>query len=187
MKMQTTRATKSTRFAIDSAGLRAPQRVEVKAGHGYYMGASSSPNYALVLSVTDSQIVYATSYSLERVVCQRWIAEDLIATAGETVKRRAIDDKNAGSPCRDATWNRTMAHGAAADPSSYDRVEVTLLAVGEADHYGAAKAYGVLTGWGGTDANIHVVECAASEAQTLAADVRFKVVGFRTIKACPTA
>lgn len=171
----------TTRFAI---GLRSARRNEIQTGHGYYLGASSSPFYVLILSATEESIAYVNVSTLERRVERRWIVEDLISTAGETVKRRAIDDQNNGSPCREATWARMMAHGAEASPARFDRQEVTLQARGEGDHYGAAKANAVLTSWdGGSE---FVVECDAAQTAKFAADVRFVVTSMRTIKACPT-
>jgi hypothetical protein len=174
----------TTRFAISSNGLRLARRTEIQAGHGYYLGASSSPFYVLVLGVTEESIAYVNASTLERRVERRWIVEDLISTAGETVKRRAIDDQNNGSPCREATWARMMAHGAAASPALCDRQEVTLQARGEGDHYGAAKANAVLVSWDGRSE--FIVECDAAQTAKFAADERFVVTSVRTLLACPT-
>lgn len=177
------RAAKSSRFVIGSAGLAAPKRAEVKAGHGYYLGASSSPNYVLVLSVTDDRITYANAYSLEARTEQRWIAEDLIARGGATMAKLASE---ADGVFAEYARARAASHGAPVTLADYDRLEVTLEArdtVATADHYGAAQGYGCLVGGDGVTG--FVVAGSRAALAGVAADARFAVASMRTVKTCP--
>jgi hypothetical protein len=175
----------SGRFVVGSTWLTSPARADIKAGHGYWLGASSSPDYVLVLEVTDDSIVYVNAHGLTRSTIVRWVGEDLISKGGATVKCRAIDDENSDSPFAHITWERMLRHGAPVVLADYDRQEVSLRGIGKADHYGIAKNYGVLTDWDGGDC--YVVECVASTARAFAADARFEVTGIRTINPCPVS
>jgi hypothetical protein len=188
-----------TRFALTTAGLSAPKRADVKAGHGYYFGASSSPSFALVLSVSDDVVVHADSYSLSVTRTPRWIFEDLVARAAQTV----IDDFNRAAEACNAINKRggpktTMeqfafqlarrldarheSNGAPVSFADHDRVRFSVTCDGDA--YGADQ-FGVLASFD-SEKNVAIVETARSEESAFV-DAGFRILSTETVKACPTA
>lgn len=183
-----------TRFALTASGLSAPKRADVKAGHGYYFGASSSPSFALVLSVSDDVVVHADSYSLSVTRTPRWIFEDLAETARETITR---DYNRAGAAAVGA--DRTTAagrlvilcakraeecwesNGAPVVFAEYDRVRFVVTCDGDAY---SADRFGVLVDFDG-DKNVATIETARSLASAFEA-AGFRILSTETIKACPT-
>lgn len=76
-------------FAIEpgGAGLRriGPEKVTLKVGEDYFMGASSSPTWITITGLTPEWIVYTNHDSgSSGLKIERWIGADLIAKGVHT-------------------------------------------------------------------------------------------------------
>ena len=193
--MTTSRRRSTSRFALTASGLREPVTCDVKPGHGYYIGASSSPSYVLVLSVTDDTVRYADAYSLAVSQSPRWIFADLACTALATLKKRAEAtaayaascperERAFAALCAEGSAGRVSAHGAPVTFADYDSVECRVSAPKGADVYGLAKDVGVVGNWD-DDANEVDVECDRGDLPALAAK-GLTILSTRTLKTCPT-
>lgn len=185
--------TRPARFALSTDGLVETRTCPVHAGHGYYMGGSSSPSFVLVLAVSDDYVTYCDTYRLEARREQRWIFEDLVSRAGETVRKAArqaslvVADPNTAIgrvAAQNARWcaEAVEDHGAPVVFADHDRVRFTVTADGDAY---SADRYGVLVSFD-SDKNVAVVEAARSVGETLIA-AGFRVLSATVIKVCPTA
>ncbi len=186
-------------YRMGAQGMVRTAKADVKAGHGYWMGASSSPSFVLVLSADESQVVFCNSYTLDRQVIARWVFNDLVTTAGETVRRAAAAAKAAAASATDATAagrlaimmadhhaERAQDHGAKVDFSNYTRVEARIAAPAGVDVYGIAKAWGTLTDWD-QEANEATIACSDYDLCRMIGARPVKVLQCRTVKACPAA
>lgn len=195
--MTTTRRA-SSRFAVAGFGLRETRSCEIKAGHGYYIGASSSPSFVLVLAVEGSMVRYANAYSLEAHRDSRAVFEDMACSALDTLKKHAAqsaanavnanESKAAGRLAKQiekACAGRVAAHGAPVTFADHDKVEARVSAPKGADVYGIAKNWGVVGDWD-DDANKVSVECNRGDLGHLAA-AGLTIESVRLVKACPTA
>ena len=195
-----------TRAALTASGLVQTRNAPVHAGHGYYFGGSSSPSFVLVLAVTDDSVTYCDACRLEARREQRWIFEDLVSRAGETMRkdaaRTAANATQADiSPAAErlnvqiakVCADRVALHGAAVNLDNYDRVRVELVAGEGVDVYSYAGALGLIVDYS-SEARTAAVECnrdavndftkrAFASGERL--DLTLTVVA--TIKACPTA
>lgn len=81
-------------YKITSSGLQKAENAEVMVGHIYYMGASSSPETIVITKVEVDKIWFVRSYEAEwKGKTQpsfqfRAIVEDLISTAGNTLRKQ---------------------------------------------------------------------------------------------------
>lgn len=197
--MTATRSARSmTRARFTDSGLVPVRKADVKAGHGYYLGASSSPSFVLVLAVTDDAVRYCDSYSLTVQTQPRWIFEDLTVSAIGTIQRAAAASVKAAATADVATAagrlakriadvyaGQVAAHGAAVVFSDYNRVECRVKGSATVDAYRVGKDYGVVGDWD-SDANEVTVECSEEDVcRMLGAGVTLGRL--RVIKACPTA
>jgi hypothetical protein len=197
--MTATRSARSmTRARFTDSGLVPVRKADVKAGHGYYLGASSSPSFVLVLAATDDAVRYCDSYSLAVQTQPRWIFEDLTVSAHETVKRDAASYAKAAETANESTAGgrltkqcarvaaeRLAAHGAAVVFSDYNRVECRVKGSATVDASRVGKDYGVVGDWD-SEANEVTVECSEEDVcRMLGAGVTLGPL--RVIKACPTA
>lgn len=195
MNTSTRTARRPFRAAITSAGLTPTKRCDVRPLHGYYFGGSSSPSFVIVLAVTDDTVTYCDTYKLEPRREQRWIFEDLAATAGETIRR---DAERLASATKSADANTAMGrlmianakhaaeqcadHGAPVTPADHDRVRVSVTR--DEDAYSADR-YGVLVNYS-EDTNTATIETARSVLRVMG-EAGFRILSTETIKACPTA
>jgi hypothetical protein len=159
--MQTmTRTRRPFRAALTESGLVPTKRCEVLAHHGYYFGGSSSPSFVLVLAVTDDYVTYCDARRLESRREQRWVFEDLVSRAGETMRKAAEQAaKDAATADTSKAWGRLAVqgaklaeervamHGALVNLESYDRVRVELVA-GEGVFVSGRGAVGCWRGCG---------------------------------------
>lgn len=206
MQTTTRAARRPFRAAIAPAGLVPTKRAEIHASHGYYFGGSSSPSFVLVLAVTDDVVIYCDARGLDARREQRWIFEDLVSRAGETMRKDAARTaENATRPdfspaaerlnvqiakvCAD----RVAAHGAPVNLDNYDRVRVELVAGEGVDVYSYAGALGVIVGYD-SDARTAAVECNRDAVNDFTErafasgeriDLKLSVVA--TLKECPRA
>lgn len=79
---------------LGSNGLEDLKQTEIKEGHTYFMGASSSPKLVYVEEVKSSEIKYRVHpyYPENTQTERRKIFEDLVATATETMKNSRRSD-----------------------------------------------------------------------------------------------
>ena len=198
MNLSTARRS-AIRAALTSSGMRPARRTEIKPACGYYMGASSSPTFVLVLSVSDDMVRFCDSYSLAVQTQARWIFEDLVCTARETLVRAAEQSRIAAESADVSTamGRRTKQiaevcagnlalHGAPVCLSNYDRYEVRVMGAPGVDVYGIGKSYGVV---GNCDdaANVVNVECSDEDMCAMLAREGVTKVAARLVKACPKA
>ena len=190
-----TRTRRPVRSVLTANGLSAPMSCDVKAGHGYYMGASSSPSFVLVLAATDDVVAHVDSYSLSVSRTQRWIFEDLVMRGLKSITdayNRAgaeavrADTKTAMgrlavqlAKVAEARWEQ---HSAAVNLADYDRVRFAVTRDGDAY---CADQFGVLVDFD-SDKNIATIETARSMAAEFER-AGFRVLSTETIKACPLA
>ena len=198
--MTATRSARSmTRARFTDSGLVPVRKADVKAGHGYYLGASSSPSFVLVLAATDDAVRYCDSYSLAVQTQPRWIFEDLTVSAHETVKRDAAsyakaaetaNESTAGGrltkQCARAAAERLAAHGAPVCLSNYDRYEVRVMGAPGVDVYRIGGNYGAVGNWDDST-NVVDVECSDEDMCAMLARDGVTKVSARLVKACPKA
>jgi hypothetical protein len=194
--LSTTRRSAPARFALTGSGLREPRTCDVKASHGYYIGASSSPSYVIVVGVDGDMVRYVDSYSLTESCAARWIFEDLACTALATLKKdearthAACTNNLEGASRRlaqmvaDMCNHRVNAHGKAVNLADFDKMGLRVSAPKGVDVYGIAKNYGVVGGWD-YDANEVDVECDRREIASLL-DAGLTILTERLVKTCPT-
>jgi hypothetical protein len=74
------------RGIIGAGGISSPARLAqpLRKGTEAFLGASSSPQFITVTSVSKDRIQYVTSHDEKTHVLERWIAEDLIARGTNT-------------------------------------------------------------------------------------------------------
>jgi hypothetical protein len=179
---------------MESCQICTPKRCDVYAGHGYYLGASSSPSFVLVLAADDTMVTHVDAHRLSVSRTPRWIFEDLAETARETITR---DYNRAGAAAVGA--DRTTAagrlvilcakraeecwesNGAPVVFAEYDRVRFVVTCDGDAY---SADRFGVLVDFDG-DKNVATIETARSLASAFEA-AGFRILSTETIKACPT-
>lgn len=183
-----------TRAALTASGLVQTRNAPVHAGHGYYMGGSSSPSFVLVLAVTEDSVAYCDAGRLEARREQRWVFADLVSRAGETV-RNAAQQAAMGAKGADPSKamgrlailrakvcaDRVEDHGAPVVFADHDRVRFVVTSDGDAY---SADRYGVLVNFD-SDKNVATIESARSVGETLIA-AGFRVLSATVIKACPT-
>lgn len=198
MNLSTARRS-AIRAALTSSGMRPARRTEIRPACGYYMGASSSPTFVLVLAVTDETVRFCDSYSLAVQTQARWIFEDLVCRAHETLVRDAENNRIAAvgadlttaigrlaKRCAEMCAERLASHGAPVCLSNYDRYEVRVMGAPGVDVYGIGKSYGVV---GNCDdaANVVNVECSDEDMCAMLAREGVTKVAARLVKACPKA
>lgn len=204
MNTTTRTARRPFRAAITAAGLVPTKRAEIHAHHGYYFGGSSTPRYTIVLAVTDDTVVHVDTYKLDVSRTERWIFEDLVSRAGETMRK---DAERTAAAAKGADTSKAMgrvdvqiakvcadrvaAHGAPVNLESYNRVRVELVADEGVDVYSYAGGLGVIVDYS-EPARTAAVECSQgdydafvrrgmAEKWPLALDV------VQTLKECPRA
>lgn len=136
---------------------------------------------------------YTGTYDLGAKAMSRWIFDDLVARAGETLQREfraaeraaeTADEKTAAGRLT-VSRARTLArmirsNGAKVALADYDRVRVTV--TGEGDVYGTASDFGVVVS---EDGQTVAVECARRDVpQFTAAGLTVRDVV--TTRTCPT-
>lgn len=184
------------RACITPGGLTAPKRTEIRARHGYYMGASGSPSFVLVIAADDSRVTYCGSYDLKRSVMERWIFESLVSQAGETMRKDAAQTADAAKGADLATAGGRLAkqvaemcafrvtrHGAPVTFADFDKIELVVSAPSDVDVYGVAKNWGMTGNWD-SDANRISVECDREDVVKLTAS-GLTVESERLVRACP--
>lgn len=167
----------------------------IYAGHGYYFGASSSPSFVIVLSVTPESVTYCDAHGLETRREQRCIFEDLAVRAGETMREHARRAKASaeGADTSKAmgrlavqiarvTSERAADHGAPVVFADHDRVRFTVTADGDAY---SADRFGVLSNFD-SEKNVATIEAPRSVRAILEAE-GFRVLNVETVKSCPRA
>ena len=199
--MQTT--LRPVRATLTASGLVQPRSVPVHAGHGYYFGGSSSPSFVIVLAVASESVTYCDARSLEKRREQRWIFEDLVSRAAETVRKDATRaaEQSKGADTSKAmgrlavqvaamcAW-RLTANGAPVSTESFDRVRVTMTAR-EGDVYPFADRLGVIVKVA-EETRTAIVETNNRDLGEfvkvgLAEKWPVEVVSVETIKCCPRA
>ncbi len=162
-------------------------RQGLKPGHGYYFGASTSPTYVLALTVTDDVVVYIETSTLRRGTAPRWVAEDLAARAGVTVRQLADDATARKDRFAGARAAHAAAHGLAAQPADFDRLRVRAAPVNgtASTHWSAAERHGNV-GFE-EDEGVFTIELRRRALAALQADAAFEVRAIETIALCPTA
>ena len=206
MNTTTRTARRPFRAAITAAGFVPTKECFVYANHGYYFGGSSSPRYTIVLAVTADTVIHVDTYKLDVSRTARWIFEDLVSTAGETMRkdaaRTAENAKGADTSkamgrvdvqIAKACADRVAAHGAPVDPANYNRVRVELVAGEGVDVYSYANGLGTIVDYN-SGARTAAVECSQGDVNDYANrflrsgerfDLRLSVVA--TLKECPRA
>ena len=190
------RPVRPSRFALTVEGLTAPKRAEIHCMSGYYFGASSSPSFVIVIGLTDDLVSYVDARTLEVQRAQRWIFEDLVGRAAETIRKDA-ERTAAAAVGADTTkamgrlavqiaemceW-RMRTNGSHVEPEGYDRVRATLR--GEGDVYGRADQFGVLVDWN-PETGTAIVEGARREFTFDAlVKAQLNLDNVETIKECP--
>lgn len=185
-----------SRFALTGSGLRTPRGCEVKAGHGYYIGASSSPSFVVVLGVDGEVVRYVHAYSHAESRTERWIFAGLACSALDTLRndaeQAAVNARNADASTAMGRLaqqidrvcaERFASHGHAVDIARFDRFEVRVSAPRGVDVYGIAKTNGVVNDWD-DDANEVTVECDRDGVDYLVG-AGLKIVRERMTKRCP--
>lgn len=196
--MTTTRRRSMTRARLTDSGLVPVRKADVKAGHGYYLGASRSPSFVLVLAATDDMVRYCDSYSLAVQTQPRWVFEDLTVSARETLERAASDTVKAAESANESTAmgrlakqcarvaaERVAAHGAPVCLADYDRFVARVKGAPGVDVYGIGQSYGVVGEWDDA-ANEVDVECTRDDLCRMLGR-GLTLVSDRMIKACPKA
>jgi hypothetical protein len=196
MMTSTRRAASPAHLALTASGFREPRTCDVKVGRGYYIGASSSPSFVVVLSVADSMVRYVNSYSLVESSVAMWIFADLACSALATL-RKDVERARAEASRADTSTalgrlavqietvceERAAAHGAPVDVARFDRFEVRVSAPKGVDVYGIGKNWGVVGDWD-HDANEVSVECDRDGVEGMVA-AGLKIVSERVVKLCP--
>lgn len=186
------------RACITPGGLTSPKRADVKAGHGYYMGASSSPDFVLVLAMAGDMVAYCGSRDHKRSVMARWIFEDLVSRAGETMRK---DAEQTAAAAQGADTSKAMGrlskqvaemcafrvarHGAPVTFADFDRIELVVSAPSDVDVYGVAKKWGIVGDWDSA-ANRIGVECDRVDVANIT-EAGLTIESERLVRACPTA
>lgn len=175
---------------------RRAQTCTVNPLHGYYIGASSSPTFVLVLGVDGDMVRYVNAHSLAEprasVSIFGSLASSALATLAKDAARTAAAAEGAdmttavgrlSRQVADMCAARVAAHGAPVVLSDYDKVELRVSAPGEIDVYGVAKMWGVVGDWN-HEANAVSVECDREDiARLVAAGLTVESVSL--VKACP--
>lgn len=79
------------RAIINATGLSAPKAMRLEKGIEYWLGTSSMPKLVTITWLSDEFVEYEESPKVPRVRCERWIAEDFIAT-GCVTKLQGLRD-----------------------------------------------------------------------------------------------
>jgi hypothetical protein len=195
MMTSTRRAASPARLALTASGFREPRACDVKVGHGYYIGASSSPTFVLVIGIDDDMVRYIDAHSLTESRVPTWIFADLACSALATLKK---DEARTHAACTfrlegvarrlaqdiaDMCNYRVLRHGHAVEFADFDKVECRVSAPDGVDVYGLAKSWGVVGDWD-SDANKVSVECDRSDIANLA-EAGLTIESTRLVKACP--
>lgn len=168
---------------------------DIQPGRGYYIGASSSPSFVLVLSV-GRLVRYVDAWSLEVSICERDIFNHLAGRAIATLKSHSERmaayaascserERAFAALCSKASADRVASHGAPIVPSDYDHIEYRVSAPVGADVYGLAKNVGVVGDWD-DETNKVSVECSRADRVQIEA-AGLTIESERVIKTCPLA
>lgn len=122
---------------------------EIKANHGYFMGASSSPDYVLVLSVDERKARLVKPYgSGQSYGVDLGSARSLTRRAHETMADQL--DRLTHPDIREGFAARLALHGAPATPEDFDRYHVVVKPVtgvwDSSENWYAAEEYGNVGG-----------------------------------------
>lgn len=189
--MTTTRRRSASRAVLTSTGIREPRTCEVKAGHGYWMGASSSPSFVLVLGVAGDMVRYVNARTLEESRAALWIFSDLACSALDTITKRAEQNFFPGIGLRlaQAMHDRAVAdlaaHGAPVNFADCDRVVYRVRGTAEVDAERVGGAMGVSGNWDSEANEVDVETDRAGKAHLIAAGLT--ILSERLVKACPKA
>ena len=175
------------------ATVRKSEISDIQPGHGYYIGASSSPSFVLVLSV-GRIIRYVSARSLEVSTCERDIFGHLAGRALATLKKRSEQtaayaascperERALAALCAKGSAACVASHGAPIVLSDHDRIEYRVSAPVGVDVYGLAKNVGIVGDWD-DDANKISVECDRGDRVHLEA-AGLTIESERVIKTCP--
>jgi hypothetical protein len=85
-----------SRFAIAGSGLRKPLAHPIEINGWYYFGASSDPKVIKITNISGDMVFYRDRYEYtnqtgRELRAERWVMEDLIATATATVEKQILD------------------------------------------------------------------------------------------------
>ena len=176
--------------------LPAAPREFVKAGHGYYFGASSRPSFGIILSVSESTVRYCVPYVLQVRQDRRAIFESLVALGHGTVAKDAEQWAKGEEAADESTPQgrltkhmaavcaaRLAAHGAPVVFSDYDRMLCRVSAPKGRDVCGLASQWGVV-GELEEEWNRITVECDRSTIPSLV-ECGLTVESAEVARACP--
>jgi hypothetical protein len=190
---ESTRSTEDlTMIAITGLGLAKMQSQKIEAGHTYYIGASDSPKFVLVLSVEETKIrvVCPHGETMRSYAISRREAEDLAARGGKVWADRLAYAMRSSDPFLEGIKVHAAAHGAPAKPRDFDIYAVSLRPVsGKWDsnaNWRAAEEYGNVGGCIATEL-LDVTRVRGSELARLMVDERFTVVKVELVEECPRA
>ena len=160
---------------------------EIKVGHGYYMGASSSPDYVLVLSVDERRARVVKPYGQNASYgIELGSLISLVRRAHKTMTDHAANITDPST--LEAFSERFARHGAPSTPADFDRYHVTVKPVAgvwdSLENWRAAEEHGNVGG----DIESELLEIETRGEMGLdkiKADPRFVVVSVKMTEECP--
>jgi hypothetical protein len=160
--------------------------IEIKANHGYFMGASSSPDYVLVLSVDERRVRLVKPYgSGQSYSIDLGSARSLIRYAHETMRIQAAQITR--PEFAEAYAARLALHGAPATPEDFDRYHVVVKPVAgvwdSSENWYAAEEYGNVGGYV-PDETLTIELRGANTLEKLRQDSRFTLVSSEISEKC---
>lgn len=160
--------------------------IEIKANHGYFMGASSSPDYVLILSVDERRVRLVKPYgSNQPYGVDTGSARSLIRRAYDTMQSQAAQIAHQGYA--EAFAARLALHGASATPEDFDRYHVVVKPVAgvydSSENWYAAEEYGNVGGYV-PDETLTIDLRGAKTLERLVQDSRFTLVSSEISEKC---
>ena len=171
-------------YSIGAGGLQRLKNIFVAPNSIYYMGASSSPDQILVISVDNNKIVYMKPYVGQRSQISLEIGKDLIAKGTQTFVKgpAARYHSKLATSLKNNLKGKKGSENGKAKAIDFQKYIVTLQGTTQTkDLYGQAKSYGIVGKWNSQDGENGEIEVQVykRDVPTIRRDRAFNVLKTR--------